>query len=134
MEHHRDKGFKLTPQRLAIMKFLEGNKSHPSAEDIYLYVKKTFPTMSFATVYNNLEALIDKGNITRVSIDPERRRYDPDTSRHNHLICLKCKKVVDVHADFKVHLPKEENTAFEIIGSHVEFYGTCPECKKEECA
>lgn len=132
MEYYREKGFKLTPQRVAIIKFLEGNKNHPSAEDIYHNVKKTFPTMSFATVYNNLEALRSKGHISSLSIDPERRRYDPDTSRHHHLICLKCKMVVDVRADFKVHVPEEQKTAFEVLGSRIEFYGTCPECKKEE--
>jgi len=132
MEHYRENGFKLTPQRLAIMKCLEGNKNHPSADDIYQDVRKTFPTMSFATVYNNLEALRAKGRISSLSIDPERRRYDPDTSCHHHLICLKCKKVVDVYADFNVRVPDEQKTAFEVLGSHIEFYGTCSECKKEE--
>lgn len=134
MEHYREKEFKLTPQRLAIIKFLEGNKNHPSAEDIYLYVKKTFPTMSFSTVYNNLEILREKGHISSLSIDPERRRYDPDTSCHHHLICLKCKMVVDVHADFRVNVPEEQNAAFEILGSHIEFYGTCSECREEKGA
>ncbi len=132
MEHYRENGFKLTPQRLAIMKCLEGNKNHPSADDIYQDVRKTFPTMSFATVYNNLEALMAKGRISSLSIDPERRRYDPDTSCHHHLICLTCKKMVDVYADFNVRVPDEQKTDFEVLGSHIEFYGTCPECKKEE--
>lgn len=132
MERYREKGFKLTPQRLAIIKCLEGNKNHPSADDIYQDVKKTFPTMSFATVYNNLETLREKGHISSLSIDPARRRYDPDTSCHHHPICLKCKIVVDVYADFKVNVPEEQNTAFEVLGSHIEFYGTCPECKQEE--
>ncbi len=52
MERYRETGLKLTPQRLAILEYLDGNTSHPSAEDIYISVKEKFPTMSFATVYN----------------------------------------------------------------------------------
>ena len=63
MEEYRHLNIKLTPQRLAILGFLKGNKSHPSAEDIFKAVQKQFPTMSFATVYNTLEALKNKGNI-----------------------------------------------------------------------
>src|SRR3970040_1018742 len=63
IQKYKDKGFKLTPQRLAILKFMEGNTSHPAAEDIYRHIKKEYPTVSFATVYNTLEALRDKGEI-----------------------------------------------------------------------
>jgi Fur family peroxide stress response transcriptional regulator len=64
MEKYRDIGFKLTPQRLAILDFLQGNKKHPSAEDIYRSVHKKFPTMSLATVYSTLSALKEKGSLS----------------------------------------------------------------------
>jgi len=121
------KGVKRTPQRLAILKYLEGNKNHPSAEDIYREMKKAFPTMSFATVYNTLEALRGHGCITRLTIDPERRRYDPDTTLHHHLICSRCKKIVDIHMGFDISLP--DTKGYKLIGSHIEFYGICPECR-----
>jgi Fur family peroxide stress response transcriptional regulator len=132
MERHRQQGFKLTPQRLAILECLEGNKGHPSAEDIYKEVRKRFPTMSFATVYNTLETLKNRGRLRELTIDPERRRYDPDTARHHHLICTGCRKVADVHADFRIKVPEEARRAFEITGNHVEFYGLCPECRRKE--
>ncbi|NTW58892.1 MAG: transcriptional repressor, partial [Nitrospirae bacterium] len=55
------KGFKRTPQRLAILDHLDGNKSHPSAEDIYRVVARKNPSMSFATVYNTLHTLVQAG-------------------------------------------------------------------------
>jgi Fur family peroxide stress response transcriptional regulator len=131
-EHYRQLGIKLTPQRLAILGCLEGNKDHPSAEDIYREVRKSFPTMSFATVYNTLEVLREKGGVQALTIDPERMRYDPDMHAHHHLICLRCKKVVDVHSEVKVDIPADMSQGFDITGSHMEFYGFCPECKRKE--
>ena len=75
MEQYRDIGFKLTPQRLAILDYLDGNTNHPSAEEIFGAVKTKFPTMSFATVYNTLEALRDRGKVLELTIDPSRKRY-----------------------------------------------------------
>jgi len=131
MEKYREIGLKLTPQRLAILRFLDGNKSHPSAEEIYREVRKQFPTMSFATVYNTLEALRKRGGILELTIDPERKRYDPNTEHHHHLICLACKKIIDVHADFDISIPEEQIGSFQLMGNHIEFYGVCPECQKK---
>ncbi|GBE37437.1 peroxide operon regulator [bacterium BMS3Bbin08] len=130
MEKYRDLHIKLTPQRLAILSFLDGNKSHPSAEDIYKAVLKKFPTMSFATVYNTLEALKNKGNIQELKIDSHKKRYDPDISRHHHLICIKCSKIIDIHKDFKIALSEDLIHGFDLLGNSVEFYGICQKCKK----
>lgn len=132
MKKYRELGIKLTPQRIAILEYLDKNYEHPSAEDIYLKVRKKYPMMSFATVYNTLQALADKGKINELNIDPARRRYDLDTGYHHHLICSGCKKIVDIHADFQVNIPDDEKGSFEIIGNHIEFYGICPVCKDKE--
>jgi Fur family peroxide stress response transcriptional regulator len=128
MKKYRDIGLKLTPQRLAILEYLDGNLTHPSAESIYREIKKKYPMMSFATVYKTLEALKKKGNLHELTIDPERRRYDPDTDPHHHLICVQCKKIVDIHAEFPVSIPDDLERSFELVGNHIEFYGVCPEC------
>ena len=125
MEKYRDLQIKLTPQRLAILNYLEGNKSHPSADDIYRAVLKQFPTMSFATVYNTLEALKKKGSVQELKIDPNKKRYDPDMSRHHHLICMKCNNIADVHKDFKIDLSEDYISGFELLGNSIEFYGIC---------
>ncbi len=128
VEHYRGLGLKLTPQRLAILQFLEGNREHPSAEDIYNAVKKRFPTMSFATVYNTLEVLRKRGLIRELAIDGERKRYDPDIEPHHHILCVRCKRVADVHLDIDVPLPEEASQGFAIFGTHIEFYGLCDAC------
>ncbi len=129
MERYKDLGLKLTPQRLAILDYLDGNKSHPSAEDIYRSISRRFPTMSFATVYNTLEALKRNRWILELTIDPARKRFDPNTKPHHHLICVRCKSIVDLHQDYRVDIPKEKRNGFELIGNHIEFYGVCPKCK-----
>jgi Fur family peroxide stress response transcriptional regulator len=129
MEEYRQLNIKLTPQRIAILNFLKGNKSHPSAESIYKSVKKEFPTMSFATVYNTLEALKNKGNIQELKIDSSKKRYDSDCSRHHHLICTKCKNIVDIFKDFKLNLSDDLTEGFDMLGNSIEFFGVCRECQ-----
>jgi len=131
MEKYKDTGLKMTPQRLAILEYLDGNKNHPSAEDIYLEIKKKYPMISFATVYKTIEVLKKRGNLLELTVDPARRRYDPDTSNHHHLICIDCKKIVDIYIDLKVDVPEDAKGSFEMVGNHIEFYGICPECKKK---
>jgi Fur family transcriptional regulator, peroxide stress response regulator len=125
---YKKSGIKLTPQRLAIFDYLEGNIDHPSADDIYKAVQKAFPTMSFATVYTTLETLRQLGMLAELTIDAGKKRFDPNTERHHHLICTGCSKVVDVHRDFCLDLPAGFADGFEVTGNHIEFYGTCPAC------
>lgn len=129
MEKYKKIGIKLTPQRLAILDFLDGNTAHPSVEEIYREVSGRFPTMSVATVYNTLEALAERGSVLALTIDPQKKRYDPNTQHHHHLICTRCKKIEDVHADFDLAVPGIRENGFELKGSHVEFYGLCPQCR-----
>lgn len=130
IERYRDSGFKMTPQRVAILEYLEGNREHPSAEEIYRSVNSRFPTMSFATVYNTLELLVSKGKVTELSIDAGKKRFDPDTVPHHHLICRSCHCIEDVFEDFSIDMSKCGKTDFEVTGHHIEFYGFCPSCKK----
>ncbi len=131
MEEYRRLHIKLTPQRLAILNYLKGNKSHPSAEDIYKTVLKQYPTMSFATVYNTLDALKNKQNIQELKIDSGKKRYDPDISQHHHLICMKCRKILDIHRNFKLDVPEELTHGFELTGNSIEFFGVCRKCGKK---
>jgi len=124
--------FKRTQQRLAILDYLKGNTSHPSAEDIYRTVSKQNRSMSFATVYNTLNTLAKAGTLRELTIDPERKRYDPDTSRHHHLICVLCGRIVDVPEEVTVDLPGSVAHDFTLLGSHIEFYGQCAPCKKKK--
>lgn len=134
----RDKGyqkqFKRTPQRLAILHYLEGNTCHPSAEEIYRAVSKKYRSMSFATVYNTLNTLVEAGAILGLTIDPDRKRYDPNTHPHHHLICMGCKKVADIPDEIAVEAPRSVAQEYTIVGSHIEFYGYCQSCAKKHHA
>jgi Fur family peroxide stress response transcriptional regulator len=130
MNKYKDIGFKLTPQRLAILDYLEGNIQHPSADDIYQAVLKKFPTISFATVYTTLAALKQKGKLLELTVDPEKKRYDPDTKNHSHLLCESCSRVFDIPVEYTIVLPELVKRNFFITKSHLEFNGICPECKK----
>lgn len=124
--------YRLTPQRLAILEFLEGNRDHPSADDIYRKVKNGFPGMSRATVYNTLDLLCRQGELAELTVDPQRRRYDPDTGAHHHLVCRACGLVVDIFRDFRISLDSEESESFLVESSHVQFTGLCPQCREKE--
>jgi Fur family peroxide stress response transcriptional regulator len=130
MKEHKNSygGIKMTPQRIAILQYLEDNKMHPSAADIFRSVSERFPTMSFATVYNTLDTLKTLRMVRELTIDPEKKRFDPNMKPHGHLICVDCHKIVDVVRGFPVELDETERCGFKILGNHVDFYGLCPEC------
>lgn len=132
MEKYKKSGLKLTPQRLAILKYLEGNKEHPSADDIYRTISKDFPTMSFATVYNTLEALRRHGQIMELNFDPFKKRFDPNPKPHHHVICIRCQRILDVPNEYSLAPPEIKSEDFEILGSHIEFYGICSKCKDKK--
>jgi len=131
MQKYKELGLKLTPQRLSILAYLEGNTGHPTAEEIYRHVSRKFSTMSFATVYKTLETLKQQGHLTEITIDPEKRHFDPNTKQHHHIICSKCKKITDIFFTFNLMLPEKDLQGFQITASHVEFSGICPRCRTE---
>jgi Fur family peroxide stress response transcriptional regulator len=129
-EAYGNMGFKLTPQRLAILDYLEGNQEHPSAEDVYRAVLRRYPTMSFATVYNTLEMLRQHGRVLELTGIPGRKRFDPNTEPHSHLVCTECSRIVDVPEFRRPSMGSRHRAGFEITGSHTEFTGICPSCRK----
>jgi Fur family peroxide stress response transcriptional regulator len=123
-------GLRVTPQRQAILKLLKGNRTHPSAEDIYHEVLKQYPRISFATVYNTLSKLSEAGEVQELDIDPNKKRFDPYTPLHYHFYCKTCGKVYDV--DYYISLTPNIK---KIAGHHVEaiqlnFKGVCKDCTK----
>jgi len=131
IEKYREKGFKLTPQRLAILRYLEGNRNHPSAEDIFRDIRKVYPTISFATVYNTVQALVERGELMEINIDPGRRHFDPDSRPHHHIRCTSCGKIADVMVDYSAYLelPEKIQEDFDVTGNHVDFFGLCSDCR-----
>jgi Fur family peroxide stress response transcriptional regulator len=118
-----------TPQKMAIQAFLEGNESHPTAEEIHEALKPRFPAMSLSTVYNTLHSLEREGRVHELPLGSGGCRFDPRRSPHHHLVCLECRRVVDIERDFPLRLTPREARGFRALHSHIVFYGTCPDCR-----
>jgi len=132
MDRDRHIGLKLTPQRMAIFDYLDGNKDHPSAEQIHKAIASRLPSMSLATVYNTLRTLKEKGGVRELTIDPARKRYDPDTGLHHHLICVACGNIKDIQLDYDIKLPKSVSRNFTLFNTQIELYGVCTGCKDKK--
>ncbi|VBB05947.1 ferric-uptake regulator [Lucifera butyrica] len=127
----RDKGFKVTPQRLAIYHMLASTKSHPSAEMVFNELQPVYPTMSLATVYKTMEILEEIGLVQVLNAGEDSFRYDANTSCHPHIRCLCCGKVEDLEGINSEAFVKnvEKSTPYRITGQQFYFYGTCPKCQ-----
>ncbi|MBI4656179.1 MAG: transcriptional repressor [Elusimicrobia bacterium] len=122
---------KTTPQRTEIARFLKRARNHPSALEIYGRISQKFPNMSFATVYNNLKMLAEKGRIKTLDLDPQKTRFDPDVSKHHHIICLKCGKIEDIRRKYRIKTAVPKKCRYTALSNTVHFYGICAGCKKK---
>jgi Fur family peroxide stress response transcriptional regulator len=124
--------YRITPQRLAVLKILAESVEHPSAEEIYGRVKKDFPTTSLATVYKTLTVMKDVGELLEIGFSDGRTRYDGNNPHpHPHLVCTMCRKIIDTGSEALSHMTESlaEETGFRIIGHRLDFFGICPECQ-----
>lgn len=124
-------GVRMTPQRHAILSFLLDSKTHPSADDIYKALEKKFPSMSVATVYNNLRVFVDAGLVRELTYGDDAARFDADLSDHYHAICESCGVIVDFEHEplTQVESVAVEQCGFAVRGHRMEVYGTCPACQ-----
>ncbi|SNX54906.1 Fur family transcriptional regulator [Thermoanaerobacterium sp. RBIITD] len=130
----KEKGLKVTPQRLAIINMLRNTKEHPSAETIYKKLSSDFPTMSLATVYKTLEMLKNIGLVQELNVGEGSFRYDANTDSHPHLICYGCNRVDDLDESVLKDVIKEvsKHTDYLLTEQKLYFYGYCPDCKKKK--
>jgi len=136
-EYCRAHGLSVTHQRLAIFEALASSREHPSAEQLHKAVQRRIPALSLATVYKNLEALRAAGAASDVNTLHEQGRYEaalPGTGAgrpHHHLVCVSCKKVIDVHdARFdSLRVSPRVTQGFEVRAVRVQVEGICPDCR-----
>jgi len=133
----REHGFKLTPQRLAIIELLD-KRGHYSAEDIYGRLKQKYPMLSRATVYNTLEVLKELGEVAELKIKPHIVLYDPETEPHYHFLCRRCGKVIDVEPlpecdpeELPARLAAGPLKGYKIERVDLYIHGLCAECSKK---
>ncbi|AJY75196.1 Fur family transcriptional regulator [Paenibacillus beijingensis] len=132
MKKLEEQHIRLTPQRYAVIEYLYASHSHPTAEDIYQSLALKYPSLSVATVYNNLKVFKKLGLVKELTMGDSSRRYEAVTTEHYHVICNECGKVVDVDLleplAFKAQIERE--TGFVIDIHNVDMHGTCPQCLK----
>ncbi len=124
--------FRLTPQRLAVLKVLAVSEGHPTVERIYETVRVEFPTTSIATIYKTVNLLKQLNEVLELGFPDGSNRYDGNKPySHPHVICTKCKKIIDPNLGSIKELTKEvvKETGFQILNYRVDFFGTCRDCQ-----
>lgn len=125
----RENHIKVTPQRLSIVEELYGH-IHMSIEELFAEIKKKFPAVSLATIYKNINAMMDKGFISEVQIPNQKSKYELVKPSHSHVVCQKCGKVEDISLDLDSIAHKAANlTHYQINEEALVFSGICPACK-----
>jgi Fe2+ or Zn2+ uptake regulation protein len=136
LERVRSSGLKLTPQRMAIVRELAADPSHPTAQELFERLRPALPTMSFATVYNTLDALTSAGLCAAMSLAPGASRFDPNMVAHHHAVCDRCGLVRDVPVEVSAHpAPRAEAASappadFEVRSVERIYRGLCAECRR----
>ncbi|MCJ7500308.1 transcriptional repressor [bacterium] len=131
----KERGQRITPQRLAILRVLAPSEGRPSVEEIYNVVVKDFPTTSLATVYKTITLLKELGEVLELEFSQGSNRYDGSKPfPHPHVVCTRCKRIVDPDLESLSAMTAEvsEQTGFKVVNHRLDFYGLCPECQKEK--
>jgi len=126
-------GMRLTPQRLAICRFMAESTHHPTSEEIFRALKEDFPSMSLATVYNTLDVLVALGAVNALgSVGDNKVHFDGNTAPHINLACVRCHQIKDVSSEYVAKMDSEISgkSGYQLLGSRVLYYGICPDCQK----
>jgi Fur family peroxide stress response transcriptional regulator len=123
----RNAGLKMTPQRIALVEHFANDESHPTAQALFERLRPAFPSMSFATVYNTLDALAKAGLSSTLRLG-QAARFDPNTTPHHHAVCDSCGEVRDVAdaggEDDAAPLPRD----FRVRAVERIYRGICSTC------
>lgn len=129
----RKHDIRMTSQRYAILEYLALDGIHPTANEVYENLKDRFPSMSVATVYNNLNFFKQAGIVKELPFGDNSTRFDLTDTSHYHAICNKCGKVVDFNYPGLTEVEKivETITEFKVDGHRFNITGLCKECQKK---
>jgi Fur family peroxide stress response transcriptional regulator len=132
-EAARDRGIKLTHQRLEIFREVASSLEHPDAETVYRAVSARMPTVSLDTVYRTLWMLRDMGLVSTLGARRESVRFDANLTQHHHYVCIQCGLTRDfesaeLHA---LRLPDTAKVPGSVLSTHIEVRGVCEACTKK---
>ena len=130
IEALRKKGYKATPQRIAICRIILNSRNHPSAQQVYEEVKKIHSTVSLATVYKTVEVLRDLDLIQEINFPKGQARFDSYMNPHINLVCLKCGSITDLDDATVKEITNKviASTKFKPTGQRVDVNGICQKC------
>ncbi len=124
-------GQRFTEQRAAVFGFLASTDTHPTADEVFLAVRRDLPAISLATVYKSLETLVGCGLAVKLTYADQSARYDGRTDPHHHARCISCGRVLDLLGDVSRHeidgLHSPEG-GFTVTGYRLELSGYCADC------
>ncbi len=124
--------YRLTPQRIALLRVLAASGGHPSASHLYDQIKDQFPTTSLATVYKTLNVLKEIDEVLELGFSDGDNRYDGNKPYpHPHLVCINCQKIMDPEIGLAQNLVQEvaQSSGYQIVSHRLDFYGLCPDCQ-----
>src|SRR5437870_4935621 len=122
------RGFRLTQQRQQVYDVLLGQRDHPTAEQVFIRSKTAMPSISVATVYNCLTALVKSGLVRQVAVDRGASRFCPNMKEHCHFYCDSCERVFDIDLLAKPSLPVPKGFTAERFD--LSIHGRCPACSR----
>ncbi len=130
----KERNFRLTPQRVELVRLIAISEGHPSAGQLHTKIKRHFPTISLATVYKTLALLKEMNQVFEIDLRDD-SHYDGNRPQpHPHLICIGCNKIVDgeVSLDQESLRSLEQASGYMILRPQISLYGLCPDCKEEK--
>ena len=137
----KEKDFRLTPQREAILQILlENDDNHMTAEDIYGITRERNPEIGLATVYRALELFEGLGIVSRLDFGEGGRKYEFSADRqkhyHHHLLCLDCGNIIEFNEDLLEDLEQRiaMQSNFKIVDHSLRFFGYCEQCREKNDA
>lgn len=129
MTAHKRLALRLTPQRRAVLDALRASRDHPTAAELLSRVQRRSPGVGPATVYRALGLLVRSGLAIELNLgESGGARYDGNTGRHDHLVCTRCRRVVDILQP-QPDLSGVAGTGFTVTGYDLLVYGLCPDCQ-----
>jgi Fur family peroxide stress response transcriptional regulator len=131
----RELDYRLTPQRIELVRLITNSKDHPNAAQLFEQVKVIFPTISFATVYKTLALLKELGEVIEISLHDDNHFDAIRPSPHPHLICTSCNTILDGELQAPIQTLVDEIqdiSGYQIHRQQLIFYGLCPDCQKND--
>ena len=125
---------KYSKQRELILQQVQMEAIHPTAETVYARLKVQHPSISLATVYRNLNELVELGKILRINVPGDSDRFDKMLVKHSHFFCEKCKSILDIN---EINLNDvvneiEINNNIKILSNQISLYGICSKCQEKK--